>query len=782
MFRNGCLDEEVVTRELEKLLQEENSKSYLMRDVRERLAAVLGEAPETVEDVRPDDTIENIESEIRENDLNDMMEENVEEIDCDESQKIDCDVSESKTSTKPQTGIYTEDLFGEIVWARISKKDPWWPAIVCDPDKIGSEKAKVKGMKARGTKYSVYFYGSENFGFPKPTDIRPYAEFYEEFSTVQVKKKGLQEQFKLAIEAADDDANISNEERSPTVDELVSDDHTNDTAAALEAKPRVKSKASISKKTGTTSVRKQTPNVSTPIDSKSLEEVTGVGGSASHVVAVDNNDVDDDDDDDDEYINKLSGADDEEENEDEEYEEVVTAKKKRKASAGKQRASLQSTKTDSTTASVSAAGSTSITTLAVSEADKTKNKALDDNQTSKTLKKQKLSHKTDKASTVATAAGATKVVAKGSEEKPKAKKKRADTKVGAMGVTDSLQDVKVKNAKTDSVEKTKAYKAEKSENKKPRAQSEAKTQLPETRDALIRRFVDSLELQSKKIISLSDDAGLVLSVMRRLERMNPTLVELKTSRAAEVVCALRKHEHPDVSSAAKTLRTQWKQQASGTGSGSGSGSATKTTTPQPKSKPSNGTHPVAAPPVSGGGKADTTMSTTEDEVGVMAVEEMVSVTDTIRDVKSENIAIRPAAAVLPVPKITTDERKPKFDPQSLPCARYRAFQLLVSGLSPDPEDETECKWNVDVRRSADTAQWLERMAFELFEHDPVKYFKGITNAAITFKKRKEFGLQGLWTRILSSPQSERSLLDAKTILQSTQEGLSALALRTAGQR
>jgi chemotaxis protein histidine kinase CheA len=68
---------------------------------------------------------------------------------------------------------------------------PRWPAYIYNPSRL-TEKLKQKALPVAGKKHTVMYFGSKDFGFVTPNQIRtPFEDFVEEFSQQKISKKDL---------------------------------------------------------------------------------------------------------------------------------------------------------------------------------------------------------------------------------------------------------------------------------------------------------------------------------------------------------------------------------------------------------------------------------------------------------------------------------------------------------------------------------------------------------------------------------------------------------------
>lgn len=89
-----------------------------------------------------------------------------------------------------------KNWYGKVVWAKYTANDPWWPSYIYDP--LEASVHLRKGC-SNGTKFLVYFYGSNNYGHIIPKNVVDFESHYEQFSQQSVSKRELT-QFKLALE------------------------------------------------------------------------------------------------------------------------------------------------------------------------------------------------------------------------------------------------------------------------------------------------------------------------------------------------------------------------------------------------------------------------------------------------------------------------------------------------------------------------------------------------------------------------------------------------------
>ena len=81
----------------------------------------------------------------------------------------------------------------EVVWARCSLNQPWWPALIYHPSGVTGD-LKEQTIKCIATKHLVFFYGEESWGHVPFDTIKPFLENFDDLSVNPVqsmtKKKG----------------------------------------------------------------------------------------------------------------------------------------------------------------------------------------------------------------------------------------------------------------------------------------------------------------------------------------------------------------------------------------------------------------------------------------------------------------------------------------------------------------------------------------------------------------------------------------------------------------
>jgi hypothetical protein len=98
-------------------------------------------------------------------------------------------------------------MFGKIVWAKMTGYSYYWPAYIYDPSDDSlriSSAIKSAAIKAKDSKYAVFFYGSRNFGLIPFKNI---CEFTKE-SQLDSKIIGKQAKIPSGLEQAVLDAKI----------------------------------------------------------------------------------------------------------------------------------------------------------------------------------------------------------------------------------------------------------------------------------------------------------------------------------------------------------------------------------------------------------------------------------------------------------------------------------------------------------------------------------------------------------------------------------------------
>jgi hypothetical protein len=130
--------------------------------------------------------------------------------------------------------------------------DPRWPAYIYNPSRL-TEKLKQKAIPVAGKKHTVMYFGSKDFGFVFPNQIRtPFEDFAEEFSQQKITKKDLA-WFERAIPEA------RAELAKPKEDRMF-----------IERPKRTRKSTSGTKKKSP-APQKATPKKKTPVKSKSTE-------------------------------------------------------------------------------------------------------------------------------------------------------------------------------------------------------------------------------------------------------------------------------------------------------------------------------------------------------------------------------------------------------------------------------------------------------------------------------------------------------------------------------
>lgn len=86
-----------------------------------------------------------------------------------------------------------------------------WPCFVYDPEMVGSA-LKAKVLKNLGKKHIVYYYGSDNYDFASPNQLRPFEEFLIECENQKI-TKGYTKQYNDGLELAKSDLLLNSMER-----------------------------------------------------------------------------------------------------------------------------------------------------------------------------------------------------------------------------------------------------------------------------------------------------------------------------------------------------------------------------------------------------------------------------------------------------------------------------------------------------------------------------------------------------------------------------------------
>ncbi|CAO3607069.1 unnamed protein product [Mucor hiemalis] len=158
----------------------------------------------------------------------------------------------------------TEYSPGTTVFAKL-KGYPWWPARI---EADGTVPAKVLKQKARtkGALYTVFFYGSRDYGFFGPDAIRPFDS--ENVENDLKAKKFKTKNLELAIRQALNPALLTEIEEEEEAEEDEEDDTT-----ANNKKGKGKKKAAATEST-TTTKKKAPATTTTTTNGKSSENTT----------------------------------------------------------------------------------------------------------------------------------------------------------------------------------------------------------------------------------------------------------------------------------------------------------------------------------------------------------------------------------------------------------------------------------------------------------------------------------------------------------------------------
>lgn len=102
------------------------------------------------------------------------------------------------------------ECYGSIFFVKAKATYPWWPAYCFNPNHVKNLKIKLRGLKSVGKEHVVYNYGSNNYDYCKPENLRPYKGHEAEQLMRDIKTnpmiKSWQNSFAKAIENADIDS------------------------------------------------------------------------------------------------------------------------------------------------------------------------------------------------------------------------------------------------------------------------------------------------------------------------------------------------------------------------------------------------------------------------------------------------------------------------------------------------------------------------------------------------------------------------------------------------
>jgi hypothetical protein len=105
--------------------------------------------------------------------------------------------------------------YGDVVWAK-AKSFSWWPCYIYDPlelPPLADKSVQKRAIDFTGNQYSIYYYGDGNFGFAKPSNIKPFnTENTAEYAKQTISKK-YQHSFQLSIPLAHAELMLSKNER-----------------------------------------------------------------------------------------------------------------------------------------------------------------------------------------------------------------------------------------------------------------------------------------------------------------------------------------------------------------------------------------------------------------------------------------------------------------------------------------------------------------------------------------------------------------------------------------
>ncbi|KAG2176240.1 hypothetical protein INT43_005474, partial [Umbelopsis isabellina] len=137
---------------------------------------------------------------------------------------------------------------GSIVFAKL-RGYPWWPARVEDDTKLPS-KVKQQKSKTKGPMWTVFFFGSKDYGFFGPDSIRPFdrSAVERDLQANKFKTKDLTEAVKQALDPTEFDKEIKKLKEAQRKEEEGGSDEKN-AKSKKKAAPTKKAPSPPAKKT-----------------------------------------------------------------------------------------------------------------------------------------------------------------------------------------------------------------------------------------------------------------------------------------------------------------------------------------------------------------------------------------------------------------------------------------------------------------------------------------------------------------------------------------------------
>ena len=106
-------------------------------------------------------------------------------------------------------------MYSEVVWAKYGSF-PWWPSFIYDPTKLPTtcaQQVKNRTSKSYKKEYTFFYFGDVNYGFAKPSDIKPYNEDTKKVYCKQKIPARYQEGFEKGLQLADMQSALPKSER-----------------------------------------------------------------------------------------------------------------------------------------------------------------------------------------------------------------------------------------------------------------------------------------------------------------------------------------------------------------------------------------------------------------------------------------------------------------------------------------------------------------------------------------------------------------------------------------
>lgn len=194
---------------------DDDFKLMTVKSVREQLTAIFGDEvhqykgdikfaiSERFMQVKPE-VAEKSEGEVGEDDDSDGDEEDSDDEDDDEDEDDNADFAGLPDEWKAR--------YEEVCWIKTSKQYPWWPCLIYDPVGL-SKKLRTTSLKNLGKKYVFYYYGSKDYGFATPKQIKSFSENLEEFRSQKMKPSYVK-LFEVGLELALKEIELPRSERA----------------------------------------------------------------------------------------------------------------------------------------------------------------------------------------------------------------------------------------------------------------------------------------------------------------------------------------------------------------------------------------------------------------------------------------------------------------------------------------------------------------------------------------------------------------------------------------